>query len=191
MKHTICLRSVSQPFPLPLLVSVSMPLQGQSKVTLTSSVTGWVCRLQRCSKFLRHQENWAQLASHQWDPVQLTHDRSVTQCGVLIYSFFRNADMQGCVWKALNTVSNSGSRANENKSPARLRPNKNRLASYFRSRTLKNVGSVLSESSLRPKVGHGKIKTGPQITLEKKLMSELIGYAMLEDPWVSSRLNVS
>ena len=80
---------------------------------------------------------------------------------------FRNADMQGCVCKALNIVSNSGSQSNENKSSARLRPNKNRLTTYFRFRTLKNVGSVLSESSLRLKVGHGKIKTGPQITLEK------------------------
>lgn len=36
-----------------------------------------------------------------------------------------------------------------------------------------------------PKVGHGKIKIGLQIILEK-LMSKLIGYAMSQDPGVSN-----
>lgn len=153
MKHTICLRSYSQAFPLPLLVSVSMPLQGQSKVKLTSSVTGWVCRLQRCSKFLRHQENWAQLASHQWDPVQLTHDRSVTQYRVLIYSFL---EMLTCsvVYVRLQIWSPTlGAGLMKTNPRPGCDPTKTDSHLILGPRTLKNVGSVLSESSLRPKSG--------------------------------------
>lgn len=47
------------------------------------------------------------------------------------------------------------------------------------------AAGVLSKSGFRAKVGHGKIKTGLQITLQK-FLSGLIGYAALRKPRVSS-----